>query len=232
MIDARDLALQASCPVIAAPRFGEFPRMEQNGQRIVVAANGIFVQVRLDWLDAIQRITPDTPAMPLPYGIVHEKLNFAFGVLPISLFEKFIEAGRRHLPNEVAGALVYSRHTGTLRFALCESLNASPGSVDYRLPPMDADETVAVDLHTHGCFAPSWSMTDNRDDMGIKIAGVFGRLHQPRPQAAFRLVINGMRRSLANPWQEEKVEPIAPALETKLFPRILSWWKQTGYVKG
>ena len=49
MMDVRDIALQAACPVIAAPRFGPLPDMV-NGQRIILAANGVFVQVKLDWL--------------------------------------------------------------------------------------------------------------------------------------------------------------------------------------
>ncbi|MCL2591249.1 MAG: PRTRC system protein A [Betaproteobacteria bacterium] len=226
-MDARDMALQRSCPVIAAPRFGELPPMENNGQRIVVASNGVFVQVRLDWLDAIQPISVGSPAMALPFGIVHEKLRFTFGKLPIPLFEAFIEAGRSRLPDEVAGALIYSKRTNTVRLALCESLNASPGSVHYRLPPMDDDETVAVDLHTHGRAHPFWSMTDDLDDMGIKIAGVFGQLHQPQPRAAFRLVINAMRHPLSHPWMPH-AEPEnipQPPLEESFLRWILRLWQ-------
>ena len=55
MIDPRDAALQRTCPTVAAPRFGTLPEME-NGQRVVVAANGVFIQVKLDWLDCTLRI--------------------------------------------------------------------------------------------------------------------------------------------------------------------------------
>lgn len=54
MIDPRDLALQGTCPTLAAPRFGALPEMK-NGQRVVVAANGVFVQMKLDWLGCILR---------------------------------------------------------------------------------------------------------------------------------------------------------------------------------
>ena len=37
-----DAALQAACPVVIAPRFGPLPDMDP-GQRLVVAANGLFV---------------------------------------------------------------------------------------------------------------------------------------------------------------------------------------------
>jgi PRTRC genetic system protein A len=225
MMDLRDLALQTTCPVIAAPRFGELPSME-NGQRIVVGANGLFVQLRLDWLDCIQPLTVDSPAMRLPYGHVHERIVFSFGVLPVRRIEVFIAAAKTRLPDEVAGALIYSRHAGTLRLVMCETLYASPVQVRYRLPMLADDETVAVDLHSHGCGVPFWSAEDDRDDMGIKIAGVFGHLHRPQPDALFRLAINGLLRPLANPWQDGQGadETNDPPLAPGVLARILDKW--------
>lgn len=227
-VDARDVALQASCPVLAAPRFGELPPMD-NGQRILVAANGVFVQVKLDWLDCIQRLAPAT-GFPLPYGSVQERMAFAFGRLPIDLIERFIAAGRERLPDETAGALVYSRSSASLRLVVHPPVSASPGHITYGVPAMTVDETLAVDLHTHGRLPAFWSATDDRDDTGIKIAGVFGDLHQPKPSARFRLVLNGMYRVLPHPWQAvaearveqgNAVEPVG--LRRKLAIRLLRW---------
>ena len=123
MMDVRDIALQAACPVIAAPRFGPLPDMV-NGQRIILAANGVFVQVKLDWLDCIQRLSPALP-IPLPYGGIEERLTFTFGVLPIRLIEAFIEAGRRGLPNEVARCLREPKSIWHRRFPLNHFRNHS-----------------------------------------------------------------------------------------------------------
>ena len=225
MMDVRDLALQTACPVIAAPRFGPLPNMA-NGQRIILAANGVFVQVKLDWLDCIQRLSHALP-IPLPYGGIEERLTFTFGVLPIRLIEAFIEAARRGLPNEVAGALIYSRRNQSLRLALCEPIEVSPHQIDYRVPTMDADETLAVDLHTHGYGSAFWSAKDDGDDQGIKVAGVFGCLHQPKPQALFRLVVNGRFRPLPHPWQADTDTAcdVAPDLEFGLLRRILNFYQ-------
>jgi hypothetical protein len=70
--------------------------------------------------------------------------------LPIPLIEAFVTYGREHLPDEAAGVLVFSRRTGRVRLAFCEAEHTSPVRIDYRRPPMADDETVAVDLHTHG----------------------------------------------------------------------------------
>lgn len=223
-MDPRDVALQSTCPVVTMPRYGLLPDMP-NGQRVIVAANGVFVQIKLDWLDCVQRLMPCLPGMPLPYGQVQERVTFSFGVLPIRLIEAFVEHGRRALPNEAAAALVYSRRTRGLRLVLCEALRSSPARIDYRLPALTDDETVAVDLHTHGYGAPFWSSADDRDDQGIKVAGVFGCLHHERPSAEFRLVLNGMYRALPHPWQA--IVPATEdhpddALETGMLRRILS----------
>lgn len=195
MMDVRDQALLASCPVVAAPRFSPLPEMD-NGQRVIVASNGWFVQTRLDWLDSITALNMEAPAMRLPYGEVREHLRFSFGPLPIPLIEAFVVYGREHLPDETAGVLIFSRRTGRLRLAFCEAERTSPVRIDYRRPPMADDETVAVDLHTHGRAPAFWSADDDRDDQGIKVAGVFGLLDQPWPMARFRLVINGLYQDL------------------------------------
>jgi PRTRC genetic system protein A len=223
-MDPRDVALQSTCPVVAMPRCGSLPEMP-NGQRVIMAANGVFVQIKLDWLDCVQRLMPGMSGMPLPYGLVQERVAFSFGVLPIRLIEAFIEQGRQALPNEAAGALVYSRHTRGLRLVMCEALRSSPAHIDYRQPVLASDETVAVDLHTHGYGAPFWSDDDDRDDQGIKVAGVFGCLHHAQPRAEFRLVHNGMYRALPHPWQT--IVPATEdhpddAIETGMLRKILS----------
>jgi PRTRC genetic system protein A len=200
-IDLRDHALQIACPVLAAPRFSTLPEMD-NGQRIVVASNGVFVQVKRDWLDCMLRIAPLPAAPPLPYGTVQPRIAFAFGVIPVRLLDAFIAAGRMRLPDEIAGGLIYARRTGELRLQVYDALQASPDGIAYRMPLLDEDESIAVDLHTHGRSRAFWSRIDDRDDQGVKVAGVFGHLHRDKPSAAFRLAVNGFYHPLRHPWEE------------------------------
>jgi len=196
----------------------------QNGQRVVIAANGLFVQVRLDWLDCTLRIAHIGPVPLLPYGTVDERIVFAFNVIPVRLLDAFVEVGRRRLLDEIAGGLIYSRQTGELRLDVYAALAASPGSIRYAMPALEPDESIAVDLHTHGRFPAFWSPTDDGDDQGIKIAGVFGDLHRPRPSAAFRLVVNGYYRSLQHPWQQAKAgdDPVDSRRGWSILKRLLA----------
>ena len=221
-VDPRDAALQTACPVIAAPRFGTLPEM-RNGQRFVVAANGLFVQVKLDWLDCTLRMADIGPVPPLPYGTVDERITFAFDVIPVRLLDAFVEAGRKRLPDEIAGGLIYSRRTGELRLQVYEALAASPGSIRYAMPTLESDESIAVDLHTHGRFPAFWSPIDERDDRGIKVAGVFGDLHRPRPSAAFRLTVNGYYRRLRHPWEQQVDSRRGWSILKRLLARGSTW---------
>jgi PRTRC genetic system protein A len=199
-IDPRDAALQRSCPTVPAPRYGSLPDMS-NGQRVIAASNGLFMQVKLDWLDCVLRLADVSPVPPLPYGNMQERIHFSFGVIPVALLEQFIAAGRAGLPNEVAGGLIYSRATQSLRLQVYAASEVSPDRIQYHMPTLNEDETIAIDLHTHGRSHAFWSATDNRDDQGIKVSGVFGNLHHDKPDAAFRLAVNGCYQPLRHPWE-------------------------------
>jgi len=151
MTDPRDEALQRACPVVAAPLFGVLPAME-NGQRVIVASNGVFVQVKRDWLDCVEPLAAIDATMPLPYGRMTPSVRFTFGTIPVALLDAFIAAGRAGLPNEIAGGLIYSAQGQTLRLATYEPLHSTAHRIEYRMPPLARDESIAVDLHTHGVF--------------------------------------------------------------------------------
>lgn len=196
MTDPRDIALQASCSALAVPKFTALPDMAM-GQRVLVAGDGVFLQVKTAWLDCILPLA--SLGIRLPYGHVSPSIRCAFGKVPSVLLREFVDWARASLPDEVAGGLVYSSATGKLRLARYESAWKSPHGVAYRLPPLPPDETVAVDLHSHGSAAAFFSATDDADDLGIKIAGVFGEVDQPDPTCRFRLVVGRVKLDLPSP---------------------------------
>ena len=143
----------------------------ENGQRVIVARNGVFLQVKRDWLDCVERLGGIDAAMPLPYGKMTPSVCFTLGTIPIALLDAFIAAGRAGLPNEIAGGLIYSARRSTLRLAIYEPLHGTAHGIAYRMPPLDGDESIAVDLHTHGVLPAFWSATDDMDDRSVKVAG-------------------------------------------------------------
>jgi PRTRC genetic system protein A len=199
MTDVRDAALLAAFPVIAAPRYGTVPPMTP-GLRLVVAANGVFVQVKLPWLDCLQRCGGIDSGLPLPYGAVSPWLRLSFGVIPANLLRQFIALARHAAPNETAAVIPHGERSSMLRLALCETVEANPDHVVYRLPLLAATEQVVVDLHSHGDAPAFFSALDDADDRAIKLCGVFGRVRSRHPEARFRLAINGLFIDLCDQW--------------------------------
>src|SRR5258708_2132586 len=109
MADPRDEALQRACSVLAAPLFGVLPAME-NGQRVIVASNGVFLQVKRDWLDCVERLGAIDAALPLPYGRMTSSVCFTFGTIPVALLDAFIAAGRARVPHPSPGGPVLPAH--------------------------------------------------------------------------------------------------------------------------
>ena len=99
--------------------------------------------------------------------------------------------------------------------------------IDYRMPKLYGDESIAVDLHTHGRSRALWSLIDDRDDQGVKVAGVFGHLHHERPSAAFRLAVNGYYKSLRHPWEVARLSDDDLEPEPKPGWSILTWLRWT-----
>jgi len=174
----------------------------EHGQRTLIARNGVFVQVSLPWLDCTVQIGSLPAAPPLPYGELTERISFRFGVIPVVLLQEFIAQGRAGLPNEIAGGLIYCSASCALRLQVYDPLEAAPLGIRYSMPHLGPDELIAVDLHTHGEVAASWSLTDDADDLSTKVCGVFGDLAELTPSAKFRLVVNGFYKALANPWEQ------------------------------
>lgn len=202
MLDPRDSLLQAHCPVIAAPLYGPLADMEP-GQRMIVAANGVFVQFRRFWLDCITQVGNVNPSLPLPYGRVQPKLQLSFGRLPVCLIESFIAAARTALPNECAGALVAAPGQ-PLRLIVHRTEWASDERIDYRIEGLRDGEQVVLDLHSHGFGRAFFSSEDDADDLGVKLSGVVGNLGDELPSAAFRLCLNRVFQPLADPWTRRR----------------------------
>jgi len=221
-LDPRDRALQSICPCLIVPRFGPLPAMAP-GQRVLLAANGTFLEVRRSWLHCVLQLAALPKAPPLPFGEVRERVDLSFGVIPIALLEQFIEAGRTRLPNEIAGALIFNATAAQrLRLVMHETISERPDQVHYRMPDLGPGDEIAVDLHTHGRYSAGWSSTDDRDDQGIKVCGVFGDLHRDRPSAAFRLAVNGAFRALPHPWQRPTRDGRSEVDPTRYWPTLVS----------
>lgn len=193
MIDPRDAALQSVMPAVMVPRFTPFEPLEAIGQRLLIAANGTWLEVRLAWIYIRVLVAPPA-AVTVPYGQVEGEMSFIFGKLPRAMVTQFIEVARERCPNECAAWAVWNQTTDTVRLLMLDDeISVGHGHVKVNLPELEEDEHMILDLHSHGETGAFFSRTDNKDDQGgCKIAGVVGNLNQECVTTAFRLCANGL----------------------------------------
>ena len=191
-MDSRDVALQSVMPTVMVPRYSELEELDTVGDRILMAANGVWLEVCRAWLYA--RVLVAKPSIiPVPYGQVNEVMRFGFGKLPRAMVAQFIEQARARCPNECAAWVVWNQRTNEWRLMMLEETSVGPGHVNVNLPTLEEDEHMVMDLHSHGLTDAFFSRTDNKDDRGAtKIAGVIGNLDKPEATASFRLCANGV----------------------------------------
>ena len=191
-MDSRDVALQSVMPSVMVPRFTELEELDTPGNRILIASNGIWLEVCRAWIYARVQIAAPLP-IHTPYGEVNKVLRFGFGKLPSTLIAQFIDQARNRCPDECAAWVVWNQRTNAWRLLMLEETSVSPGHVTVNLPTLGEDEHMVIDLHSHGLTEAFFSRTDNKDDRGdVKIAGVVGNLNNTEVAACFRLCANGM----------------------------------------
>lgn len=189
-----DLAVFAAAPVAIVPRHSEFHALQENGHRFLLAADGMYLEVRRPWLHFIHRLAEQT-AVAMPYGRIEAKTELAFGRIgaALPLLQEFAKKAADAWPNETGDMLVWDGAEGKLVSDNVTVLDATPGSLRYESRALGDHESIAFDLHSHGSLSAFFSGTDNQDDAGsVKISGVLGEVDGATPSALFRLCVLGL----------------------------------------
>lgn len=150
--------------------------MDGNGHRFLIAADGLWIEIKRTWLHIIWSIAQQTD-VAIPYGSLRRKAQFAFGKLPVDLIRTFAADAAAALPNEAAGWLVWNEETRQLEYLQLPPVSVGSGHIQFERPALAPYQSLAVDLHSHGAGAAFFSSQDNQDDAGeVKISGVIGSL--------------------------------------------------------
>ncbi|CAN7607957.1 PRTRC system protein A [Caballeronia sp. LjRoot34] len=192
-----DIALFDSAPTVAVPKHAKFAPLLEVGHRFLMTAEGVFVEVRRPWLHVIQRLSAHAGASPRPpYGDIEPKIELAFGRLGVALpfVQAFAEEARSALPNEHAAWIVWDHDKQELAYKALHVSEATPGAITFDRPVLAPNESLAIDIHSHGAGMAYFSPQDDTDDAGeVKISAVLGGLDADgTPSVAFRLCVLGM----------------------------------------
>ena len=165
----RDLAVAASLPVVAVPPDGGFEPLGGVGRRIVVSGGGVLIEAKSPVLHVLLPLMAgEIPA----YGVIEPFIRLP-APIPQSIFEDLARFSKEACPDEMA-ALVVARDRGY--HVLRPESSAHRASVTYDDTGC-ADGELVLDVHSHGRFAPIFSLTDDSSDMqrsGPHISIVFG----------------------------------------------------------
>lgn len=193
----RDRALFAALPVVLAPRFEPLPDLELGCTRLVLAADGVYIEARTRVLHACGRISE---ADRLPFGAMRPFVTRLIDADPSTLLTLAVSSAQRCLPNEWAGVIV--RQGDGLTLHQPPVLAHSPARVRYDATGLDPLD-VLWDLHSHAAMRAFFSREDDADDLACPspcfIASVIGHCHTDAPAWASRLVIAGRAFDLDSP---------------------------------
>lgn len=192
-----DLCLQRHTPVECVPLHGEFVDLEAIGHRFLLAMDGLWIEVRRAWCHLILPVALDC-TVPKPFGTLVPLVETAVRAVPEDLLGPFCRAALAESPNEMAAVVIRNNLTGQLRLHNCETVRAGVGHLSAVWPKLMEDESIVVDMHSHGPLAPFFSSTDIADTGSeVVIAGVIGGLGTEQPTMRFELFACCLRVPLA-----------------------------------
>jgi len=188
-----DRTLQQSLPTVMAPRFGKLAPLQTNGERLIAATNGMFLEARRPWIRIVRRIAEFRVATAIPYGAVEEATDLFCGRIPPDLIGRFARLAAYSIPNEVGAWIVWDCDSARFSLVPVKILSHGPGHLDYERPKLTDTESLVMDLHSHGRLPAFFSATDNADDrFDLKFALVVGSCGAATPSMVLRLCAKGI----------------------------------------
>jgi len=164
-----DQAITAMMPMVIAPKGSEFSPISE-GQRLVAASDGIYIEAAHSALYVRQRVLPGE----LPYGSLTDTVALPAGPIPAWIYSALVEDALKAHPKEMA-ALVTAGPDG---YQLHRPIaTATTGSVTYDDRGY-GDCALVIDAHSHGHHPSYFSPMDDQSDLSRlppHISIVFGR---------------------------------------------------------
>ncbi|MGT2460192.1 PRTRC system protein A (plasmid) [Cupriavidus basilensis] len=188
-----DSTLQRSFPTLMVPTREPVAPMAAAGERLLVAGNGVFLEILRPWLRIIRRISSYAVSTAIPYGVVEEATELLCGRVPPELIRTFAEQARAACPNETGAWIVWHPETKAFRLVRVVVLSLDRASLRYDRPQLADGEVLVADCHSHGHFAAGFSHQDDEDDVfDVKFAVVLGRCNTAQMDVALRLCAKGI----------------------------------------
>lgn len=193
MMNPADITLQQSFPAVMVPRFAALSPLERSGERLLIAENGVFLEIARPWLRVVRRLGAFQHRTAIPYGKANDDTVLHCGRVPADLIRRFADMARAAHPKETGAWIVWNTGTGAFRLEPVTILEHSASHLRYERPSMANDDVLVVDCHSHGQAPAFFSATDDEDDRhDVKFAFVLGNCASAVPSMALRLCAKGI----------------------------------------
>ena len=170
----------------------------------VITENGVFIEAEGPLLAArvpvvhgqIRGLEPLEPRVVLRYGLIPQRLfDLALNLIMCDVTrERYVGVSWDD------GYHIYTPEQ-----------EGTGGGVEYQV-----GSQVVLDLHSHGRMTPWFSLTDNKDELGLKLYGVVGKLDKT-PEVRLRVGVYGYHHPVS--WGqvfEGSLQGVLDALEIPL----------------
>jgi len=153
----------------------------------VLGANGVFVAGMNEYFKTIIPVQPIRDPKRYIRGLEMVKPFFFIKErVPNYLLHRMITTSRRAMPNEFLFYLDQDLITQSWMLTAppqkCSSLSVHP---------LESRDYVPLEVHSHNSMAAFFSETDNRDETGMRLYGVIGRVDREVVDIRLRVSIYG-----------------------------------------
>jgi PRTRC genetic system protein A len=178
----KDEIIRKRFPTLMAPREEPLAECPVGETRLLMAADGLYLETNQPWGRLIRRLWSLSRIRPLPYGEVEEVDEFLDilqdHIMPI-ISDCMVKEAAAYARDgkEWAGLAIWD---GAGCYYLRVSFKASCfRAEDIRMPRLPEGHYIAGDVHSHHRMAPSFSqIDDNSDSMGARISVVLGNFRE------------------------------------------------------
>lgn len=153
----------------------------------IFARNGIFLYSSNEVFTAV-----------IPISIIRDEKQYVRGLemvdpsirfqnqtrVPAGILRRMVSISRLALPNEILFYLTFENYEWKLQTPAQKVSRTSA-------KPLEDGPYIPIEIHSHNTMLAFFSETDNRDETGMRIYGVLGRVDQPVVHMRLRISIYG-----------------------------------------
>lgn len=145
----------------------------------ILAGNGLFIRAQSPVLQAMIIVAPAEVRGLLP---LEEKVELRMGRIPGSIYDLALSVLCANRESELYLAVTWE---GEYSLIMPPQLGSTAG---VRYEPLP---NTVLDIHSHGTMRAFFSGTDDRDEQGLRLYAVVGRLDTLLPEVEARVGVYG-----------------------------------------